>query len=503
MGKQTQDSLTIRTSRALGWSYAGVITRMFLSIGINILLARLIGPRPFGQIAVAQILFGFGNLVSSVGITSALIQKEKLTNDDIRFCFTAQMLVSGVMSATLFLSAGLWASFFHQPESVSMLRIFSLLFVFQGFGTTANALLSRKQDMRTQQISSIVSYSIGYLGFGVILALRGAGVWSLVIAQLVQALLGSLISYAMIRHSLVPRLHAQHYHFLSFGSRVLGANLSSWVISNMDNTIVGVRQGPVALGLYSRAFSLAAMPAEGITSSLLNVLWPPMSRVQSDAKKMRNVYAGVMGLLMIILIPAFAGMAVVPDVVIRGLYGQRWIAAIPIFRPLALAIPINAALALAGPVLTARGKPQREFQMQSLAAMVAIVVYYLAMQRSLVWLAWMVVAVYLVRFYLLTRTALLEISGSWVDILTAIWPGLLLGVVAAAAAAGSNRILPDMLLPIRLIVVATISVIAVLGFFLLSSRQLLLPVLSRVPQLQNMVPPRFHRILPRLSDSHV
>jgi O-antigen/teichoic acid export membrane protein len=491
----TQLSLTRTTGRALRWNYIGVFIRMLLGFGVNILLSRLLGPKPFGELAVAMMVFSFGNLLSNVGITSALIQKKEIQDGDIRFCFTCQMAMGALMASLLIISAPLWAAFFHEPGVTRIQRVVSLLFVFQAFGTTAIALLNRRQDARTVQGISIISYLVSYLGIGVPLALFGAGIWSLVLAQLSQALFSSVLAYARVRHSVVPLLHPSYTNLLTFGFRILGANICNWSISNLDNAVVGRVVGPVSLGLYNRAFSLASIPAEGIISSLLQVLLPGLSRVQTDKAKLRQVYASTLGLVFMILAPMFAAMAVVPDVVILGLYGKKWEGAIGLFQPLALAIPINAIMALSGPLLAARGKPEREFYMQLVTVAAAVVSYIVAVRWSVLALSWIVLAVYLLRFFLLTRAANREIDGRWSDLMVAALPGLALAIAGASVARLVTALLPPLHDGKKLVLVGVISAIFILLCFATFYKVLLRPILTRSPQLATLLPVRMQRLV--------
>jgi PST family polysaccharide transporter len=490
-----QVSLTRATGRALRWSYIGVFTRMLLGFGINILMTRLLGPKPFGELTVAMMVYSFGNLLSNVGVGSALIQKQEIMEGDIRFCFTCQMVVGTLMTLVLVFSAPAWAIFFHEPGVTPVLRLVSLLFVFQAFGTTAIALLNRSQDSRRVQGISIISYLISYLGLGVPLALLGAGIWSLVLAQLSQALIYSVLAYACVRHSLVPLLQFRYAGLLTFGSRMLGANVCNWSISNFDNAVVGRVAGPIPLGLYNRAFSLASIPAEGIISGLLQVLLPPLSRMQTDKAKLRKIYASALGVVFMILAPMFAAMAAVPDVVILGLYGKAWAGAIGLFRPLALAIPINATMALSGPLLAARGRPERELYMQLIAVTAAVVSYIIAVKWSVLALSWIVLAVYILRFVLLTRAANREIDGRWSDLMATALPGLILALAAATVARLIVLFLPPLQDAQRLAVVGGGSALFIVACFATFSKVLLRPIFSRAPQLVTLLPSRLQRLV--------
>lgn len=481
------ESLTRTTGRALGWNYAGMVTKMVLALGINALLARLLGPKPFGELAVGLIVFGFGNLFANVGLTSALIQKKDLRDVDVRFCFTCQMGIGALMTALVFATAPFWAGFFHDPGLVLLLRVFSILFVLQAFGTTSTALLNRKQDARTIQSVTIISYTVAYLGAGVGLALAGAGVWSLVAAWLTQAFVNSVLMYSRSRHSLLPLFRREHLPMLHFGVRILGANMCSWGISNLDNTVVGRVSGPVMLGYYSRAFSLTNI-AENITSGLLQVLLPAFSRVQSEKEKLRRIYASVFGLLLMVLLPICAAVSATADVVMRGLYGYRWDPAIPYLRPIALAMAVNAVLAIAGPLLAARGKPHKELISQFISVVIALSVYVVAVHWSIALLSWCVLGVYLVRFAILTTAVHGEVGSRWRDLLYTGWPAFLLAGVSAATARGIADLLAQMPAVPRLLCVVAGTGAVMLACAVVFARGLLRPVLTMSPQLLTLAP---------------
>lgn len=489
-----QESLTNSTGRALSWSYLGSIVRLFLTFGVNILLTRLLGPRPFGELAVAMLLFGFGNLWSGIGVTSALIQKEKIEERDVVCCFTFQMTLGCVVFALLSLSAPLWSSFFHQPELSRVLRALSPLFLFQSFGATATALLNREQNTRGIQVASILSYAFAFLGLGVPLAFLGHGIWSLVIAYLAQSFLNSMLVYAQVRHSLLPRFHRGNYGIARFGVSALGANLCNWGISNLDNTFVGRVAGPIALGLYSRAFTLASLPAESIVANLQQVLLPSFSRVQVQTDRIRRAYLAAVGVVVLVLLPPFWAMAVIPGTVVVGLYGNQWAGAVNLFQPLALAIPVNAVMALSGPLLTSRGRPHREMRLQFAVLLVASCSFWFSLHHSLQCMSWAVLFVYLLRFVFLTQAAITEIEARWHDIAQAVMPGAALAAVAALAALLLNLVLPSTSDWIRLGAVAAGSSLVTLMALIAGRKMVFRFILKNMPQLESSFRVRFWHV---------
>ncbi len=490
------EGLAKRTRRAVQWHYAGNATRMAINFGVSVLLTRLLGPAPYGQVASAMVVCSFANLLANAGLPSALIQKQELSAEDIRFCNTVQLCIATCLTALLTLSAPFWEQFFHAPGTAHVFRALSLVFMFQAAGTTSTALLNRSLRTQVIQACSVASYAVAYLLVGVPMAFAGFGVWSLVAAQLVQVLLNSILVYLNVRHPLLPMIDRKHMEMFGFGNRVMFANISSWSISNLDNTVVGRVAGPVMLGLYSRAFTLASVPAESATSGMLQILLPALSRVQRDKEKIARYYAALFGVVCMVLCPIFLAAAVVPDVVVLGLFGEKWTGAVQLFRPLAIAIPLNGLLAIAGPVLTARGKPGIELRGQATTAVLAGAVYWMAVHRSVLALSWSVLAVYVVRTLVLSGLALREVGGKWTDLLSTAAPGLILSVFTMVVVGVSRMLLPSMSYVMQLLMVIAIGATSLLSFCFLTSGWLFRPIIAKAPQLENVLPWPFRRSVP-------
>src|SRR5687768_14551051 len=88
-----QKSLSTASFAALKWDYAGTVTRAVSSLIITVVLARLLGPEPFGLLAAAWFVIGFANLVADLGLGPALLQRETISEEDVRYTFTMQVCV--------------------------------------------------------------------------------------------------------------------------------------------------------------------------------------------------------------------------------------------------------------------------------------------------------------------------------------------------------------------------------------------------------------------------
>ena len=239
MRPSNQKSLTDTTLAALKWNYGGTIARAISSLAVGIILARLLGPKPFGLVAIAMLIIRLGNLIADLGMGSALVQRETVSEHDIRYAFTIQVCMGIGLMICLVVLAPVIAHIFNQPNVVTVVRILSLVFVFQPLGQTAAALLRRDMDFKRIQAARISSYVIGFIGLGVPLAFFGFAVWSLVIAQLFQTTIFSCCCYIQVRHKMKPLFMSTSNGLFHFGYMVLLANIVNWVISNIDIFFIG------------------------------------------------------------------------------------------------------------------------------------------------------------------------------------------------------------------------------------------------------------------------
>lgn len=400
--------------RALKWNYLGALVRAGSTIIVNAVLARLLGPEPFGLAAVAWMFTGIGYILADLGFGAALVQKKQVTAEDIRYTASMQVLVGLGMAAVNWLLAGLIARLFHNPAAAPVVRIVSLLFIIQALGQTASSLLKREMDFKSLQMAQVFSYMAAFIGVGIPLAFLGAGVWALITAQLMQAFLNTVLVYVKVRHPLRPLFRAKDKAVIGYGLKVVGTNIVNWVIVNVDNLIVGRAFGVVPLGLYSRAYQLVTVPMNNIVTVLQNVLFPAYSRAQDDDQLLKRVYLGSIGAVALVVTPIFFTVAAVPSTVIEALYGARWLSASSIITPLALAMPVHAVMALAGPVIWGKGMVEKEFRVQSFVALLFVVALGLASRGSLVLLAWAVLLVYSMRLVLMTLATVrvLRIKGA-------------------------------------------------------------------------------------------
>jgi O-antigen/teichoic acid export membrane protein len=55
-----------------------------------------------------------------------------------------------------------------------------------------------------------------------------------------------------------------------------------------SGTVIGMKFGPQALGIYARAYQLVNTPTSNLKSTIALVIFPALSRLQNDPERLRS-----------------------------------------------------------------------------------------------------------------------------------------------------------------------------------------------------------------------
>jgi O-antigen/teichoic acid export membrane protein len=476
---------------SFNWNLAGSIARYGSGFIIGIVLARILGPEPFGLVAAASIFISIGNLIIDSGLNSGLVQKKEINNKDIHYILTIQLFLSLIITGLIIGLAPAIAKAYHQPDLVPVLQMFTITLLFQAASQPSTAILIRNFDFKRIQQSQIVAYLIGYLGIGLPLAYSGHGVWSLVYAQLSQSFLYLVFAYGSVRHSL-GLLIRDSGGISRFGINILGANIANWIISNYDNTSIGWAYGTTNLGLYGRAWTLAMTPVGIVVNSAQSVLFSASSKLQESAELVRDSFLGVFTIFGITLFPFSICEALVAYDLIHFVYGDKWLKSIPIMELLPLAMPFFALMALQGPVLAGLGKPEVEFKLQWLVLGFTIIIFIYAIQSSMQTIIWSVLIIYIFRFFVLSLATFRILLISKQDIKSILVSIILFSCTVASAVFVTGHFVIGFPIFVRLLLQGMIGILVWILVFFIGWRHFL-PV--QVQSLVNRFIPKRYAII--------
>jgi PST family polysaccharide transporter len=401
-----------------------------LQLAVSVILARLLSPADFGLLSAALVVVYFASMFSTLGFGSALIQRQELTPRHVNTGFITNLIFTVLMGGIVFIGAPLLANFYRLPELTPILRVLSLLFPIRGFVGLSDALIKRSEKFRRLAGINIISFLVGYGFVGIILALLDFGVWALVVATLAQAILNSLLLFLSVPHSLRLQFDLPAFKELwRFGGGLTVANFVNYLARQGDNFVVGRWLGAEALGYYGKAFSLMLLPTSQFTSVIDQVLFPTLSKVQNETKKLTLTYEYGISSIALILMPLSVISFVLAPELIRVVYGANWSPAIRPFQILCLGMFFRSAYKICASIILACGQVYSFTIIQTVYALLIVIGAIIGRNWGIEGVALSTSFGIFVNYILLTRSSLTITGLNWRKFLALHIPGTILSII--------------------------------------------------------------------------
>lgn len=353
----TGDGLAARTLHGLKWTYTATIVVAVFQIIYAAVMARLLDPAAFGLLAMAGVVLRFGTYFATMGVGPALIQKQHITDDDIRASFGFSIVMGVAVFAIFWLIAPVGARLFADPQVTPVVRVMALAMVLEGFYITSLSLLRRQMRFGTLAAIEIFAYACVNLVVAVTLALRGLGVWSLVLSTLAQNATAAVLYYLAVRHPLQPIFRWRTYRqLIGFGGRFSLNNFIQFLYYAIQPLAIGRFLGAESLGYFSNAQRVVNLPFEFFINALNRVMFPSFSRTQTDPARMKRLFLSSFTVVAVIFFPVAYGMIPAANEIVLVLLGPQWTTSIGVAQILLVAVPFSFLNSLNGVSIDARGR---------------------------------------------------------------------------------------------------------------------------------------------------
>ena len=314
------------------WTSAGRIGQQLLQFGLMIYLMRALGPKAFGLVAIVTVFTGFARAFTDFGFSAALVQRQDSKEEHRSSAFWFSLLGASTLAVILCVASG-WIATFYEEELLGPITVWMALGLILGaFGAVPRALLQKALRFKTLVLIDSCGLLVGGSA-AIAAALLGAGVWCLVIQQLVGT--ATVSGGLLVMGGWRPRWMWSRPAFtelLGFGAGLTGFGVINYWARSADKLLIGAYFGPVALGVYSRAYSLMLLPITQFIRVLAPVMFPALSTIQDDKPRVRAAFLRALNLLTFATFPMMTGLYVVAEPFVLGLFGAEWAEVVPLIQ---------------------------------------------------------------------------------------------------------------------------------------------------------------------------
>lgn len=337
------ETLIQKTLRGLKWNYIYMIINVVAQIITTSVLARILSPNDYGLIAMANVILGFGSYFAQMGIGPAIIQKKDLSDKDIVSAYFVAFTSSLFFTFVIIMLAPLAKLLFNDIGIVKILRVMSISFIFQSISMVSISILRKEFKFFLLGAINFISFVTGSMCVGIILALLGFGVWSLVISTILQSFVLLILTSFYVRgylKAVKPNLLSAR-ELLNYGGKYSLSNFIEYLTYRSDAIIIGHFFSPSLLGIYNRGYLLVQLPSQFISANLINVLFPTLNEVRLDKERFFKYYGTLIKLLGFVLFGACIFIAINAKEIVLIILGPKWTESINVLRILSLAIPFH------------------------------------------------------------------------------------------------------------------------------------------------------------------
>ncbi len=410
------------------WRFAERCGAQLVGFVVTIVIARMVSPEAFGTVALITVVTSVLQVFVDSGLGTSLIQRKDADNLDFSSVFYFNMGMCLLLYIVLYLLAPWIAVFYEQPQLTPMIRVLGITIVVSGLKNVQQAYVARNMlfkrffyaTLTGTLISAVIGIGMAYLGYGV---------WALILQQLSNTLIDTIIlwwivKWRPVRHFSWKRLQT----LLSYGWKLLASALLDTVYNNTRQLIIGKQYSSSDLAFYNKGEQFPYFVVANINTSFDSVLLPTMSRQQDSCEAVRNITRRVIKISTYVMAPCMMGLAFMGDILVPVLLTSKWspcVFYLRIFCVTYMFYPIHTANLNA---IKAMGRSDIFLKLELIKKSFALIVLCIAMRMGLHALAYSALVVEIVAQLVNTYPNKKLLGYGYLEQIRDIVPSILLAV---------------------------------------------------------------------------
>ncbi len=388
---------------SIKWASFSNILKQILQFIVILILPLFLAPSDFGLMAMANVVIAFNNIFKNLGFSSALIQKKDVSKELFSTLFFANLFIGLILFLIIFffspfISTILTNNLNERKELSKILKVISIGLFLSSPSLIQLAILEK--NLLFDKIAKIeISSSFFSAITGILLAVNGYGVWSLVFQNLVLIIVSGILFWISCpqKPSFIFKI-SEIKSVFSFSINLTGFQIINYIYRNLDKILIGKFLGSTDLGYYSLAYRIMVYPLQNITRIISRVMFPLYSKIQNENKKIRNGFKLVSNSIALITFPLMFAISVLSKEMVSIFWGQNWITVAILISLLSPVAAIQSVTTTTGSIFQAKGRTDKMFKWGIVMGITFTISYFIGINFGVVGVA---------AFYLLANLLLL------------------------------------------------------------------------------------------------
>ncbi|WP_341213376.1 oligosaccharide flippase family protein [uncultured Limimaricola sp.] len=326
-------------------------------------VSRYLTPSEFGDMAIAMSIVVFAQMLSDAGMGRSLIRQPSYDPAEWNSVFWLLAAVGTLLTLGIAALAPVWAALFDRPALLWLVAVLSVLPFLNALTAVATAHMER--EGRFPRLALIrVGAGVAGLVTVLVLAVFGAGAWSLVGQQVVIAMVQSLGTW--IQSSFRP---TRPHNFVPLGGHIrfatdnIGVSLLFSAQRQGPILLIGGILGAVPAGLFSMSQRFLTLPRNAIAGPVSQVVFVRIAKAQAAREEVAEIYVASCRVLAVAVFPPMAVLAGSGGSLFPFLLSDTWASASVIVALAAPGVMIDTATASVGVMLQALDRTRLRLRM--------------------------------------------------------------------------------------------------------------------------------------------
>lgn len=369
-----------------------VALQAIIQLATIMIMSRLLSKVDFGLFAVASGIRIMALTLSEAGIGSAVVQAKTVDTEFLSTAFWCAFVTGLLLAVIVFLFSSMIANFNNEMMIKNILKCISVTFVLNGISAVPRAILQRNLQIFELMITKTIPMFISYLLIGVYLALNNYGVWSMVAALVMNSILRTILLFIFSKYKVIFCFSKESWKkIMRFAFGMTSAGVLNNISSNIDKLLLGGILSVSILGAFNRVMELVAMLVRYPFMVLDMLLFPLVSKIQDDSKKIFTVYVLAIDVFLVFATIFALYLFCYSNETIRFILGTKWEFMDGILKIISLLLISRLTNVLSSIFLRSMGYVYRIFLIRVAACLISLAGIVIGSRWNLTGVAWGVV----------------------------------------------------------------------------------------------------------------
>ncbi|WP_253954894.1 lipopolysaccharide biosynthesis protein [Lactiplantibacillus pentosus] len=369
------------------WTFSERMAEQLVSVVVTIVLARLLTPDQYGTISLVTVFVTLASVFVTNGFGTALIQKEHADALDFSTVFYFGIVFSLAVCLILYFVAEFIAVFYHMPILTPVLRVLSLQLPFSAINSVQQAYVSRGMNFKNFFFATTIGTFFSAI-VGITMAYNGFGVWSLVWQSISNTVGNTVVLWFMVKWRPIWAFSFTRLEQLfSYGWKLLVQGFLITLYDNIRSLAIGKFYSARSLAFYTKGNQYPNLIVTNIDTAMGRVLFPAMSKEQSNFFRIKSVARRSTKLSSFIMSPLLIGFASCAKPIVSFLLTDKWLPIVPYIRIICFCLLVRAAQTATLQAIKATGKSNLVLKMDIPVRIVGFIALMISLKFGVIYVA--------------------------------------------------------------------------------------------------------------------